>query len=180
MKKLILTETGKEVKKGDKIEHISVIDHPLFGKTKMREVIEVNQDTAALLIDHNILKVIDDEEPMQAPHPSRDMPYFISKLSMKTGWKYDKVAGILDKIDDINTGAALSIVLREVALDLDRQYKGNIKDCKEVWAVSLVSETVFKIPVNKIKHWGTFAAFRTEEDAKKALDFIVDFVDGEW
>lgn len=92
----------------------------------------------------------------------------ISNISDRTGWKPNKTARFLDAVDSINPGAVFSIMLREIAIELDKQYEDHIHNCSEVYVVSMLDGRIHKVPRAHIKNFRNFAAFRTEKDAKLA------------
>lgn len=100
--------------------------------------------------------------------------YYIESLAKKMGWKPKKMAGYLDSLWKLNPSSAFSILLREVAIELDKQYKDHINTCKEFFVVSTMDGRIHKIPRAHAKNFRNFAAFRTEEDAKIACRILRD------
>ena len=90
---------------------------------------------------------------------------------------------ILDKLADDDTqcavedlidtypGAAISVILRTIAVMMDESYPGHISDCDTVYYHSFLDGKIHSIPTNTInkKAYKYFAAFRTQEDAVKAI-----------
>ena len=90
---------------------------------------------------------------------------------------------ILDKLADDDTqcavedlidtypGAAISVILRTIAVMMDENYPGHISDCDTVYYHSFLDGKIHSIPTNTInkKAYKYFAAFRTQEDAVKAI-----------
>lgn len=97
---------------------------------------------------------------------------YVNKLAEKKGWKPQKMARYLDDLTDINPSAVFSILLKEIAIDLDRKYKDHINNCTELFVVSLLDGRIHKVPRAYIKNFRNFAAFRTEEDAKIACNIL--------
>lgn len=98
--------------------------------------------------------------------------YYIESLAKKMGWKPAKMAGYLDNLWKLNPSAAFSILLREIAIELDKQYKDHINTCKEFFVVSTMDGRIHKVPRAHAKNFRNFAAFRTEEDAKIACRIL--------
>lgn len=68
-------------------------------------------------------------------------------------------------------GAAISVILRTIALMMDGDYPNHISNCETVYYHSFLDGKIHSIPTNTInkKAWKYFAAFRTQEDAVKAI-----------
>ena len=50
-----------------------------------------------------------------------DINYYINLLAIKHDWKKEKMDNFLGKVYDINPGAAISIMLKEIAIILDKR-----------------------------------------------------------
>ncbi len=98
-----------------------------------------------------------------------DVIYSIAK---KTGWKPQKVENYLNGVDMINSAAAFSIVLREIAVMLDMKYEDHIEHSERIFTVSLLDGRIHETPKKYIKNYRNFAAFRTVEDAKIACNIL--------
>lgn len=96
----------------------------------------------------------------------------LDNLCEKFSCSLQELEAILSKISSFNKGAALSLVLREMALVLDKKYEDNIRNCEEVYGVSFVTGKIVKIPKRVIRGYNGFAAFRTLEDAKLACSIL--------
>lgn len=97
-----------------------------------------------------------------------DLTYYVNSLAQKKGWKLEKMAGFLNNLSEINLGAAFQVVLREVAVELDKKYEDHIEKSEEIYCVSLTNGHIFKADKKFIKNFRNFAAFRTLDDAKLA------------
>lgn len=65
-----------------------------------------------------------------------------------------------------------SLILKEVAIELDKRYEGHIGECDYVFIISTLDGGVAKIDSNNITTYRTFAAFRTLDDAFYAINEI--------
>lgn len=83
-----------------------------------------------------------------------------------------ELEAILNKISSFNKGAALSLVLREIAIVLDKQYKDNIRNAEELYGISFVTGKIVRINKASVRGYQGFAAFRTMEDAKTACRIL--------
>lgn len=100
--------------------------------------------------------------------------YYIVNLAKKAGWKPVKMAGYLQSLWNINPCAAFSVLLREVAIELDKRYEDHINNCEEVFIISSMDGRIHRVHRAHIKNFRNFAAFRTEEDAKIACRILRD------
>ena len=101
-----------------------------------------------------------------------DLDYYINKIADKLGWKIDKVYNYLNNIDSILPMAALSIILREIAIELDKKYEDHINNSPEIYVISTLNGKITRVYKAHIKNYRNFAAFRTIEDAKIACKIV--------
>ena len=94
--------------------------------------------------------------------------FYVGKLAERKGWKFEKISNFLNNLAEINLGAAFQVVLREVAIELDKKYADHIEKSEEIYCVSLTNGHIFKADKKFIKNFRNFAAFRTIDDAKLA------------
>ena len=97
--------------------------------------------------------------------PEPDVNFFLNRIAERKEWKLDRVIDWLNSIIDINPGAALSIILREIALYCNEKYDKRIEECNGVYAISLLDGKIRKVSSKRIKNYNIFAAFMTVEDA---------------
>lgn len=97
-----------------------------------------------------------------------DLTYYVDKLAEKKGWKHEKMDGFLNNLSEINLGAAFQVILREVAVELDKKYEDHIEKSEEIYCVSSTNGHIFKADKKFIKNFRNFSAFRTLDDAKLA------------
>ena len=100
---------------------------------------------------------------------NRDINYYIKSLADKHNWKKDKMDGFLGKLYEINPGAVISIMLKEIAIELDKKYPDHIRFSPEIYIFSANRGKIVKLDKDKIKTFKFFAAFRTKEDAEFAI-----------
>lgn len=178
MEKFIL-KNGKEVKMGDKLIKHGVADTPLGKEFIVQEII-VNEKTLPELIKAGVLT------PMkECPHKAgclcrhctkgevpMDMNFYIEKIAVRLGWKPEKVYNYLNSVDSILPAAAFSMVLREIAIELDKKYEDHIENSPEIYVISILDGRITKANKAHIKNYRNFAAFRTIEDAKIACRIV--------
>ena len=157
MEKFILKGKGTEIKVGD------ILTNPLeiSPGIAVMQPIPVTNEALLSLLQLGIIEVMNTKVPME-------LEFYIQKIADRLGWKLPKVYNYLNGIDEILPAAAFSIVLREVAIELDKKYADHIQASKEIYIVSLSDGSINKANKATIKNYRNFAAFRTEEDAKIA------------
>lgn len=67
---------------------------------------------------------------------------------------------------------ALNMLLREVAIEIDKKYPDHIEKSDKIYTVSMVNGRITEIPRGSIKNFRHFAAFRTIEDAKQGCKIV--------
>ena len=177
MEKFIL-KNGEEVKMGSTLIKKSAVNTPLGKGIIIKEVI-VNEETLPELLKTGILTpigsthgtdctckhCIKSEVPM-------NIDFYIEKIAVRLGWKSEKVYNYLNNVDSILPAAALSIILREIATELDKKYKDHIENSPEIYVISTLDGRITKANKAHIRNYRNFAAFRTIEDAKIACKIV--------
>lgn len=98
--------------------------------------------------------------------------FYIERIAKKRGWKTQRVINWLGNVAEVCPGAALSIMLREIAVYLDLKYEDHIKNSPTIYSVSLTDGVIRSVNKAHIKNYRNFAAFRTIEDAKFACKVL--------
>ena len=177
MEKFIL-KNGEEVKMGDKLIKQGVTN-TLFGKEFIIQEVMVNEKTLPELLKAGVLT------PVGCTHSTdctcrhcakgevpMDMNFYIERIAARLGWKPEKVYNYLNSVDSILPAAAFSMVLREIATELDKKYEDHIENSPEIYVISLLDGRIVKANKAHIKNYKNFAAFRTIEDAKIACKIV--------
>ena len=181
MEKFIL-KNGEEAKMGDKLIKHGVTNTPLGKRLIIQEVI-VNEKTLPELLKAGVLTSVGcahdtdctcrycakGEVPM-------DMNFYIEKIAARLGWKPEKVYNYLNSVDSILPVAAFSMVLREIATELDKKYEDHIENSPEIYVISLLDGRITKANKAHIKNYRNFAAFRSVSDAKIACSIVKDIL----
>lgn len=172
MEKFYLTN-GKEVQIGDTLTKVSKVEDPLFGKGTVVHHIVVTKDILSKLLEAGIVTTT---KPVKSVVKKTEVPmeleYYIQKIADKLGWKVEKVYNYLNSVDIILPAAAFSMVLREVAIELDKRYEDHIENSPEIYVISLLDGRITKANKAHIKNYRNFAAFRTIGDAKIACNIV--------
>lgn len=173
-------KNGKEVQIGDTLIKVTKTKHPLFSegtkvesvvitKTSLPKLIEKGIITTSLGSDFDVDKVMPTESHM-------NLHYYVEKLAKKLNWKVDKVYNYLNTIDSVYPAAAFSMLLREVAIELDKKYEDHIEKSPEIYVISVFDGRITKANKAHIKNYRNFAAFRSVSDAKIACNIMKDIL----
>lgn len=176
MEKIYL-KNGKEVQIGDTLIKTSKTVDPLFGEGTMVHHIVVTKDTLPKLLEAGIVTTT---KPTKSTVAETKVPmeleYYIQKIADRLGWKLEKMYNYLNTIDVILPAAALSLILREIAVELDKKYKDHIQNSPEIFAISMIDGRIKRVNKANIKNYKNFAAFRSIEDAKIACSIVRDIL----
>lgn len=176
MEKFYLTN-GKEVQIGDTLTKVSKVKDPFFGKGTEVHHIVVTKDILTKLLEAGIVTT---SKPIKSVVKKTEVPmeleYYIQKIADKLGWKVEKVYNYLNSVDTILPAAAFSMVLREVAIELDKKYEDHIENSPEIYVISLLDGRITKANKAHIKNYRNFAAFRNIGDAKIACNIVKELL----
>jgi hypothetical protein len=160
MSKLILKETGKEVKMGDKLIQVAT----MFGLPVLVKEIIVSKKTIPDLIKRGVIVEEGADKGIDF-----DIPAAVVHLAERIGWNSSNLDKYLDNLYRISPAAVFSVLLKEVAIMLDEKYPDHINKSKEVWVISTLDGEIKQIKeLHKIKNFRNFAAFRSLDDALTA------------
>ena len=121
--------------------------------------------------------IFEDLSKPSLKNENKDLNYYIKLLADKHNWKKDKMNGFLGKLYEINPGAVISIMLKEIAIELDKKYPDHIRFSPEIYIFSANSGKIVQLDKDNIKTFKFFAAFRTKEDAEFAIKVIDRLID---
>ena len=175
MEKIYLTN-GKEVQIGDTLTKVSKVKDPLFGKGTIVQHIVVTKTILPELLKAGIVTTTKPAKSVVETEVPMELEYYIQKIAEKLGWKVEKVYNYLNSVDAILPVAAFSMVLREIAIELDKKYEGHIEKSPEIYVISMLDGRITKVNKAYIKNYRNFAAFRTIEDAKIACRITKDIL----
>lgn len=175
MKKFYL-KNGREVQVGDTISKVIKAKHPLLGEVTMVEKVVVTEAALPKLIEKGIITTslgsdfdVDKVKPAES---HMNLHYYVEKLAKKLNWKVEKMYNYLNTIDSVYPAAAFSMILREVAIELDKKYEDHIEKSPEIYVISMLDGKITKANKAHIKNYRNFAAFRSIEDAKTACSIV--------
>lgn len=163
----------EEIHIGDTISMILKLTVPGIGKTKIKIPVKITESNLNSLIDQNIVTT---KEEKASKHIPMNLDYYIQNIADKMGWNLDKTYNYLNNIDSLYPVAALNIILREIAIELDMKYPDTINNSPTIFVISALDGTIRNINKAHIKNYRNFAAFRTVEDAKIACHIVKDIL----
>lgn len=157
-------EDGKEVKVGDVITKTSTkkTEH---GVTTVIESFTFTESLIPALIAAGVITVRKDSKTDKVP---MFLTYYVEKIAERKGWDIVDTYKYLSTTYQMLPAAAFSILLREIAVELDKKYEDHIENSSEIWVVSLFDGRITKANKASIKSYNNFAAFRSLEDARIA------------
>ena len=178
MKKFVLAHNGKEVKIGDTLMNQGTINTPL-GKAVVIQEITVTEQLIPELLTAGIIVSASEapctkKEYMQPEQMC--LGYYVDKIAERMGWNPKKVVNHLNTLSEIQPSAAFSVVLREIAIELDKKYEDHIQESPEIYVVSMLDGRITKANKAHIKNYRNFAAFRNIEDARIACRITRDII----
>ena len=169
-------KNGKEVQIGDTLTKVTKTKHPLLGEGTVVESVVVTKAALPKLIERGIITTSPGSDfvyiKVRPTEPHMNLHYYVEKLAKKLNWKVEKMYSYLNTIDSVYPAAAFSIVLREVAIELDKKYEDHIEKSPEIYVVSMLDGRITKANKAHIKNYRNFAAFRSVEDAKTACSIV--------
>lgn len=103
-----------------------------------------------------------------------DIEYYIEKFADRNKWLYQDAVDWLEELEEVNPALALSVILKEIAIELDKKYNDHIENSNAVYFISLFDGRIYRATKEQIKNYKYFATFRTKEDAKFAYGIVKD------
>lgn len=165
MKKFIVANSGKEINFGDEVIIAGTINTPL-GVLKAKRIAIVTKELMNKFIKNGKVNVIEENDINKIWNNA------IESLARKTNWKEEKLLNILVTIHLANPWAAIQMVLREIAIELDKKYDDHINNSEKIYAISPQDGRIHEINKKTVKNYKAFPAFRSVEDAKIACSLI--------
>ena len=165
-----IASNGEELSMGDIIT--------VSNGDEVKEL-EVSWDNLSKLIKYGFIKSmkVESNKPEIKEKVSMEVDYYIEKVAARLGWHFDKVINYFNTLADLNPVVPISLVLKEIALEMDKSYAGHIKDCKEIYIINTMNGKIVKGTNSKDYNYQCFAAFRTKEDAMLAKKILKEFYD---
>lgn len=171
-KEKLYLHNGKEVKVGDTIVHTYSTEHPMYGKFESCLTILITEDIIPFLIKDGILEVREEQYKLNL-----SLDYFHDKLLKKLEGDKKGIADVaIVNLYNNYPFAIFSILLREVAIELDKKYEDHIENSPRIFSISHLNGKITEVPKATIKNYKNFAAFRSIEDARIACNILRDYI----
>lgn len=170
MSKFIFTKTGTEVKFGD-IMSLTYDKETPIGKTKISYQTPLTEENLEYFLVAGIIKEVKHKGlcPVKAP---TDLEHYINKIANRLNLNYNETLDYISNLGKINTATLFSVLLKEIALEIDKSYEGHINKLPEIYVISTITGEVNKIKSSYVKNYRNFAAFRSKEDADLAIKIL--------
>lgn len=165
MMKFIVAKSGKEINLGDKILIVGAVNTPV-GMIKAQKTITVTKELMSKFIKDGKVNVVEEKDT------NKIWSNAIESLSKKTNWKEEKLLNILTTLHLANPWAATQMVLREIAIELDKKYDDHINKSEKIYVISPQDGRIHEVNKKTVKNYKAFPAFRSIEDAKIACSLI--------
>lgn len=170
MEKYVLKQNGKEVKVGDTLFNQGIVTTPL-GKAHVFQEILVTKDNIPELLKEGIITLAhisncNCSECM--PGEKMQIGYYVNKIAERFDCTPSKIGKLLDSISAIYPASAFNIILREIAIELDKKYDDHIQNSPKIYVVSSLDGRITEANKAHIKNYKNFAAFRSIDDARIA------------
>ena len=165
MKKFIVADSGKEINFGDRILIVESVNTPL-SVARVQRVAVVTKELMGKLIKDGKVNVVEENSINKIWNDA------IKSLAKKTNWKEEKLSNILATLHLANPWAATQMVLREIAIELDKKYDDHINKSEKIYAISPQDGRIHEVNKKTVKNYKAFPAFRSIEDAKIACSLI--------
>lgn len=160
-----MANSGKEINFGDKILIVQTLNTPI-GAMKFQRIATVTKELMGKLIKDGKVHVVEEKGI------NKIWENAIKSLAKKTNWKEEKLSNILNTLHLVNPWAATQMVLREIAIELDKKYDDHINKSEKIYAISPQDGRIHEINKKTVKNYKAFPAFRSIEDAKIACSLI--------
>lgn len=157
MKKIILCDTGEELKLGDRILTKKSENTSVGMKSIIYDII-LNKNNVSELVSLGIVKVI-----------HMDYDVFITKIMNKLKINRKEARAFIFNTSDVCPNALNTMIFNITAIELDKQYPDHIRNSQNIYAISMANSKIFKMDKYKIKDYNKFAAFRSVRDALSAI-----------
>lgn len=170
MKKFIVANTGEEVKLGEEI-NLKFKVNTQFGIVDARKTIILTEEILSKLLEDKSVKEVDSNSEIKELWNK-----IFFNFAEKTGWKIDKLEGILKTICSINEWAVIQIFLKEMAIELDKKYDDHISKSEAIFVISPQDFAIHEVSKNAIDTYKYFPAFRNMHDVMLAYNVLKTYM----
>ena len=171
MNRFFIKDTKEEVFLGKPLKITLSKD----GVTQHIEANPCTPELMAYLINLGVV-VTSNEQPRYAnPHGiDTSVKYYVAKLAKKMNLKFEVCESMLGYIASYSPMTVMSLLAKQISLELDQHYEGHIRDAEHIFVLSTINGTITEIPseARADTNYRNFAAFRSLEDANLAYSIL--------
>lgn len=171
MNRFFIKDTKEEVFLGKPLK----ITLSKGGITQHIEANPCTPELMAYLINLGVVVTSIDKPKYANPHGiSLSVKYYVAKLARKMNLKFEVCEAMLGNIASYSPITAISLLAKQISLELDQHYDGHIRDAEHIFVLSTVDGTITEIPAKaRVEtNYRNFAAFRSLEDANLAYSIL--------
>lgn len=171
MNRFFIKDTKEEVFLGKPLK----ITLSKGGITQHIEANPCTPELMAYLINLGVVITSSDKPKYANPHGiSLSVKYYVAKLARKMNLKFEVCEAMLGNIASYSPIAVISLLAKQISLELDQHYDGHIRDAEHIFVLSTVDGTITEIPAKaRVEtNYRNFAAFRSLEDANLAYSIL--------
>ena len=92
------------------------------------------------------------------------------------GTEMEHLDTLMEIYEEINPTAFFQMLLKELAVIMDRKYEDHIKKCNGIYFFDLLRGKIMHVPVTEKLNFRIFSAFRTKEDIREALHLLQSLI----
>lgn len=171
MNRFFIKDTKEEVFLGKPLK----ITLSKGGVTQHIEANLCTPELMAYLINLGVVVTSSDKPKYANPYGiSLSVKYYVAKLARKMNLKFEVCEAMLGNIASYSPITAMSLLAKQISLELDQHYDGHIRDAEHIFVLSTVDGTITEIPAKaRVEtNYRNFAAFRSLEDANLAYSIL--------
>lgn len=101
---------------------------------------------------------------------------FQNKTQEDSDWSYKNTMGMLEVLYDVSPETVYNILVKQIAIDMDRKYEDHILASPSLYTISLISGGILGVNPHAVKSTNNIALFRSIEEAEEAKKILEDFL----
>lgn len=171
MNRFFIKDTKEEVFLGKSLK----ITLSKGGVTQHIEANPCTPELMAYLINLGVVVTSSDKPKYPNPHGiSLSVKFYVAKLAKKMNLKFEVCEAMLGNIASYSPMTAMSLLAKQISLELDQHYEGHIRDAEHIFVLSTINGTIIEVPseARADTNYRNFAAFRSLEDANLAYSIL--------
>ena len=171
MNRFFIKDTKEEVFLGKPLK----ITLSKGGVTQYIDANPCTPELMAYLINLGVVVTSSDKPKYPNPHGiSLSVKYYVAKLAKKMNLKFEVCESMLGYIASYSPMTVMSLLAKQISLELDQHYEGHIRDAEHIFVLSTINGTITEIPseARADTNYRNFAAFRSLEDANLAYSIL--------